>query len=94
VEAKANIPEVVSPGTGAEDKRRALLEKSLAEVRASLGVNPSISWSGKFYQYANRLAHLYFLRGMESSRIESGLRTLFRGLVVVVSRGRLTSPLL
>ncbi len=62
VEAKANIPEVVSPGTGAEGERRALLEKSLAELKAFLGVDPNIPWSGKFYQYVNRLAHLYFLR--------------------------------
>lgn len=62
VEAKANIPEIVSPGTGAEGERRALLEKSLAELKAYLGVDPNISWSGKFYQYANRVAHLYFLR--------------------------------
>ncbi len=62
VEAKANIPELVSPGTGAEGERLALLERSLAEVKAFLGVAPSISWSGTFYQYANRLAHLYFLR--------------------------------
>ena len=62
VEAKANIPEIVSPGTGAEGERRALLEKSLAELKSYLVVDPNISWSGKFYQYANRLAHLYFLR--------------------------------
>ena len=62
VEAKANIPEIVSPGTGAEGERRALLEKSLVELKSFLGVDPNISWSGKFYQYANRLAHLYFLR--------------------------------
>lgn len=62
VEAKANIPEVVSPGTGAEGERRDLLEKSLAELKSFLGIDPNISWSGKFYQYANRLAHLYFLR--------------------------------
>ena len=62
VEAKANIPEIVSPGTSAEGERRALLEKSLAELKFYLGVDQDASWSGKFYQYANRLAHLYFLR--------------------------------
>jgi len=62
VEAKANIPEVVSPGTGADGARRQLLEKSLAEVKAFLGVDPDIRWSGKLYQIANRLAHLYLLR--------------------------------
>jgi hypothetical protein len=34
VEAKANIPEIVSPGSGAEGERRALLEKSLAELKS------------------------------------------------------------
>jgi hypothetical protein len=62
VEAKANIPEIVSPGTGADGKRRELVEKSLSEVKAFLGVDQAIPWSGKFYQFANRLAHLYFLR--------------------------------
>ena len=62
VEAKANVPEIVSPGTGAEGERLALLERSLAELKAYLGVDPNVRWSGKFYQYANRLAHLYFLR--------------------------------
>lgn len=59
---ESHIPEIVSPGTGAEGKRRTLLEKSLTELKTFLGVDPSISWSGKFYQYATRLAHLYFLR--------------------------------
>ena len=62
VEAKANIPEIVSPGSGAEGERRVLLEKSLSELKSFLHVDPGIPWSGKFYQYANRLAHLYFLR--------------------------------
>lgn len=62
VEAKANIPEIVSPGTSAEGKRRELIERSLSEVKSYLGIDERIGWSGKLYQYANRLAHLYFLR--------------------------------
>lgn len=62
VEAKANIPEVVSPGTGASADSRQLIEQSLAETKTFLGVDPSIPWTGKLYQYANRLAHLYLLR--------------------------------
>ena len=62
LEAKANIPEIVSPGTGAEGDRRSLLEQSLLDVKSFLGVTADVPWSGKFYQYANRLAHLYFLR--------------------------------
>lgn len=62
VEAKANVPEIVSPGTSAVGKRRDLIESSLSETKAFLGVDDGIGWSGKLYQYANRLAHLYFLR--------------------------------
>jgi hypothetical protein len=62
VEAKANVPEIVSPGTSAEGDRLALIERSLSEVKSFLEIDPSVSWSGKFYQYANRLAHLYLLR--------------------------------
>ena len=62
LEAKANIPENISPGTGASKNSKDLIEKSLEETKTYLRVEPSISWSGKFYQYANRLSHLYLLR--------------------------------
>jgi len=62
VEAKANIPEVVSPGTCAGEKSKNLIIKSLNETKLYLGIKNNIDWSGKFYQYTNRLAHLYFLR--------------------------------
>lgn len=63
VEAKANVPELVS-FCGAEDK------KSLKTISASLDDtkqwlncrDPHIDWKCGFYQYANRLAHLYFLK--------------------------------
>lgn len=62
VEAKANIPEVVSPPTSAGQKSKDLIDKSLNETKDYLGLKNDIDWSGKFYQYTNRLAHLYFLR--------------------------------
>lgn len=62
VEAKANIPEVISPGTGARAASLGLIEKSLGETKAYLGVDNNIHWVGKLYQYTNRLAHLYLLR--------------------------------
>jgi len=62
VEAKANIPEVVSPATRAGQKSKTLIVKSLNETKDYLGLKNDIDWSGKFYQYTNRLAHLYFLR--------------------------------
>lgn len=62
VEAKANIPEIVSPGTGAGITSKRIIDKSLNDTKAFLGLTNDIDWSGKFYQYTNRLAHLYFLR--------------------------------
>ncbi|OFY98193.1 MAG: hypothetical protein A3K10_12745 [Bacteroidetes bacterium RIFCSPLOWO2_12_FULL_31_6] len=62
VEAKANIPEIVTPATSAGPKSKSLIDKSLKETKEFLGIKNDIDWSGKFYQYTNRLAHLYFLR--------------------------------
>lgn len=62
VEAKANIPELVSPASGASVTSKAIIDKSLNDTKAYLGIKNKIDWSGTFYQYTNRLAHLYFLR--------------------------------
>ena len=62
VEAKAHVSEIVSPGTGASDQSRRRIEQSLNETKKFMDVDQSIPWSGRLYQYANRLAYLYFLR--------------------------------
>lgn len=63
VEAKAHITEIISSPTGAKSpSSKNLIIKSLNETKAFLNVTNDIDWSGKFYQYTNRLAHLYFLR--------------------------------
>ena len=62
VEAKANIPELVSPPSGAGKESLDSIEKSLQMVKDYLAVSDKVNWAGKFYQYTNRLAHLYFLR--------------------------------
>ncbi len=62
VEAKANIPEIVSPPTGAGPESKSKIIDSFAEVKEYLNANNSIDWTGTFYQYANRIAHLYYLR--------------------------------
>ena len=62
VEAKSNIPELVSPASGAKSPTSiALIDDSLKEVQRFLRVNTGIDWTGKLYQYANRIAHLYLL---------------------------------
>jgi hypothetical protein len=62
VEAKAHIAEMLSPGTQASETSRALIEKSLAEVASALNADPRAPWSTTFFQLANRIAHLWFLR--------------------------------
>ena len=62
LEAKANIPELDSTPTGAAGDSRKKIKKALAETRKFLKVKSETDWSQCFYQYANRLAHLYLLR--------------------------------
>jgi hypothetical protein len=63
VEAKANVPALVS-FCGAKDKGSLkTISASLAETQGWLNCRePRVDWKCSFYQYANRLAHLYFLR--------------------------------
>jgi hypothetical protein len=61
VEAKANIPEILSDCKATSPLSLALINKSLSETQNWLKTNSRIDWTKCFYQYANRLAHLYFL---------------------------------
>ena len=61
IEAKAHVSELISQGTQAEGKSLSLIEHSLAATITALRAQPKISWTGPFYQFANRLAHLHFL---------------------------------
>jgi hypothetical protein len=62
VEAKAHIPEIVSGGTRASGARADKIRESLTRARNYFARNAEVDWSATFYQYANRLAHLHFLR--------------------------------
>jgi hypothetical protein len=62
VEAKAHVSEMVSTPTGAAGKSLALIQESLDETKRFLRSHAKVDWSTCFYQYTNRLAHLYFLR--------------------------------
>lgn len=68
VEAKANIPEMVSPPSGAGEMSMRLISKSLDETKKYLNKTNEIDWTGKFYQYTNRIAHLYFLRVLKKKK--------------------------
>ena len=62
VEAKAHVAEMCSPGTAASAASRSRIEAALTWAAERLKAKPRAPWSGLFYQYANRLAHLAFLR--------------------------------
>ena len=61
IEAKANLPELAST-CKAGPQALTLIQSSLAETSKYYGVSPTRQWLERYYQYANRLAHLYLLR--------------------------------
>lgn len=68
VEAKSHIPEIFSNPTQAKGESRKLIDTSLQEAADAFGAETSCDWSDTFYQYANRLAHLYLLRELDGVR--------------------------
>lgn len=62
IEAKSHIKEMLSPGCQASVASRTLIDKSLIETKDFLKSTSDMSWNTHFYQYTNRLAHLYLLR--------------------------------
>ena len=62
VEAKANIPELKSACKAKSPCSIQKIERSFCETRAFLGADVAKNWLCPYYQYANRLAHLYLLR--------------------------------
>jgi len=62
VEAKAHIDEVFSPASAANDHSMQKIKAALTQTATALGAKPLSPWETTFYQLANRLAHLHFLR--------------------------------
>ena len=63
VEAKAHVEEMCSSGTAAGVTSRERISATLDEVAVQLGAREGrAAWTEFFYQLANRLAHLAFLR--------------------------------
>jgi hypothetical protein len=63
VEAKSHIGELYSC-VGAKGKSLELIRRSLEDVKHYLAPKSPVDWSNGFYQYANRLAHLYLFRNL------------------------------
>lgn len=66
VEAKAHIPELVSDPTGASEPSLTNIRESLDATKRFLGSHSDADWATCFYQYTNRLAHLYLLRELNA----------------------------
>lgn len=62
VEAKAHVRELLSPPSAAKPASHERIAKSLDRVKTALGADERSDWARVLYQYANRLAHLWFLR--------------------------------
>lgn len=63
IEAKANVPELITTCGAKAKKSFDTISDRLAETQRWLNCQKSLlDWKYGFYQYANRLTHLYFLR--------------------------------
>ena len=69
VEAKAYIEEGVDYVSRAGPKSSIKIREALAEAKKAFAAAADAPWESPFYQYANRLAHLYFahqLNGLDA----------------------------
>jgi hypothetical protein len=73
LEAKGRLGELAGPeyACRAGPASREDIGKTLEVVKSEMGIKLKTDWLGDFYQYANRLAHLYFLQ--EISKIPAWL---------------------
>jgi hypothetical protein len=62
VEAKSHIQELISTLQAKDEDSIKRILRSLGEVKDYLESKTDFDWSKRFYQYTNRLAHLYLLR--------------------------------
>lgn len=64
VEAKSHVAEMQGPGSSAKSKKSIdRIVESFRETQHYIGADDSVNWlTSSYYQYANRLAHLFLLR--------------------------------
>jgi hypothetical protein len=64
IEAKAYIEEAVDYRSRATGGSLTQIAQSLADAKKAFAARSEATWDVPFYQYANRLAHLHFLAGL------------------------------
>jgi hypothetical protein len=62
MEAKSHIPELTSSLKATSEASKTKILSSLEETKKRFGVKSNYDWTTPFYQYANRIAHVYLLR--------------------------------
>jgi len=62
VEAKAYVEEAVDFKSKASEGSLKRISAALAKTKAAFRASEAANWEQPFYQYANRLAHLYYMR--------------------------------
>jgi hypothetical protein len=80
VEAKAHTHELKGNGCGASNPRSIQkIERALTETKAAFGAGstPLENWLGAYYQYANRLAALHFLRNAAQQPVPARLLFIY-----------------
>ena len=61
VEAKAHVEEIKSNCQAKSDKSKERIDAAFKEVKNSLGIVCDNDWKKEYFQFANRLATLYFI---------------------------------
>lgn len=67
VEAKAHIGEMDSSLAATSERSISLINRSLSATAEALGSEMTPAWTEGLYQYANRLAHLHFIRSIKGA---------------------------
>jgi hypothetical protein len=62
VEAKAHVSELESISEAKDSDSQEKIQNSLQKAKSFFGSSSRNDWSRCYYQYANRLAHLYLLK--------------------------------
>ncbi len=75
VEAKANVREMVTFCRASSPRSLAQISAALDATQSWLAASPQHDWLNTYYQIANRLAHLYFLK--ELAGVEAYLVFLY-----------------
>jgi hypothetical protein len=68
IEAKSHVSEIECGGCKASEESCSTIKKAFELTKEWLGASTDHDWMGRYYQCANRYAHLYFLTQMAGIR--------------------------